>query len=269
LKREFLELLDRDLEFRYAVAGYLGLSEILKRLDMLAEEQVKLREEQIRLREEQTKIWTEIKRLSEGQTKIWEEIANLRREQIRLTEEQTRIWEEIKLLREGQTKIWEEIMKVWGEIRALREGQIRLERRIGSLEDSFSSLRSAMIGGFGELSRFAGLTFEEFVRKFLSEYMRRSGEIPSGVELVRSIIDGEEINLFLEEPLIVGEATGYAESAEEVRKLLRKADIVRARYSREPRKILVLLSVRRDAVEDIRRVAGEVGVEPIIGRVVD
>ncbi len=45
-KREFLEFLDGDLEFRYAVAGYLGLSETLKRLDALAEEQVRLREEQ-------------------------------------------------------------------------------------------------------------------------------------------------------------------------------------------------------------------------------
>jgi DNA repair ATPase RecN len=33
LKREFLELLEKDREFRYAVAGYLGLDEILKRLD--------------------------------------------------------------------------------------------------------------------------------------------------------------------------------------------------------------------------------------------
>jgi hypothetical protein len=40
LKREFLELLDKDLEFRYAVAGCLGLSEILKRLDSLTKEQV-------------------------------------------------------------------------------------------------------------------------------------------------------------------------------------------------------------------------------------
>ena len=54
-----------------------------------------------------------------------------------------------------------------------------------------------------------------------------------------------------------------------MRKLLGKADVVRVRYSREPRKILVLLSVRRDAVEDVRRVAGEGGVELIIGRVVD
>ncbi|MBS7635047.1 hypothetical protein KEJ34_06115 [Candidatus Bathyarchaeota archaeon] len=49
LKREFLDLLDRDLEFRYAVAGYLGLSEILKRLDALAEEQARLREEQTKI----------------------------------------------------------------------------------------------------------------------------------------------------------------------------------------------------------------------------
>ncbi|MEM2341933.1 MAG: hypothetical protein QXX94_00575 [Candidatus Bathyarchaeia archaeon] len=51
MKREFLELLDRNLEFRYAVAGYLSLSEMLRRLDVLAEEQIRLREEQIRLRE--------------------------------------------------------------------------------------------------------------------------------------------------------------------------------------------------------------------------
>ena len=49
LKKEALELLDRDLEFRYAIAGYLGLSEILKRLDALAGEQVRLREEQAKL----------------------------------------------------------------------------------------------------------------------------------------------------------------------------------------------------------------------------
>jgi hypothetical protein len=53
LKREFLELLEKDLEFRYAVAGYLGLSEVLKRLDAIAEEQKNLRMEQVSLREEQ------------------------------------------------------------------------------------------------------------------------------------------------------------------------------------------------------------------------
>ena len=42
LKKEFLELLKKDAEFRYAVAGYLGLLEILKRLDRLEEGQSRL-----------------------------------------------------------------------------------------------------------------------------------------------------------------------------------------------------------------------------------
>ncbi|MGQ9781562.1 MAG: hypothetical protein ACUVQ8_04830, partial [Nitrososphaeria archaeon] len=48
-KKNFFELLDRDVEFTYAVAGYLGLSEILKRLDKLEENQVKLWENLNRL----------------------------------------------------------------------------------------------------------------------------------------------------------------------------------------------------------------------------
>ena len=45
LKRRFLRLLDEDVEFRYTVAGYLGLSEILKRLDRIEAEQLRMREE--------------------------------------------------------------------------------------------------------------------------------------------------------------------------------------------------------------------------------
>jgi len=54
LKREFIELLERDIEFRYIVAGYIGLSEILKRLDILERGQNKLWENQ-------NKLWEEVK----------------------------------------------------------------------------------------------------------------------------------------------------------------------------------------------------------------
>ncbi|MEM0262561.1 MAG: hypothetical protein QXN17_07925, partial [Nitrososphaerota archaeon] len=71
LKRSVLELLEKDLEFRYAVAGYLGLSELMKRMDSLEENMVKLLENQ-------NKLWEEVKGLREGQNKLWEEIRDLR-----------------------------------------------------------------------------------------------------------------------------------------------------------------------------------------------
>jgi hypothetical protein len=131
LKRQFLELLDRDVEFRYAVAGYLGLSEILKRLDALTEQQTKLTEEQTRLVKEQTKLGEE---------------------QARLVKEQTRLVEE-------QTKIWGEISKIWSEIKDLREEQARLrEEQVRLREDmiagfkrhdeEIAKLREDMIAGF-------------------------------------------------------------------------------------------------------------------------
>ena len=132
LKSKILRLLREDEEFRYAVAGLIGLEEILKRIDTLTEEQTRIWEEIKALREEQTKTWEEIKTLREEQTKIWNEVRGIR-------EEQTRIWSEIKGLREEQTKMWHEIRelrkeqtKMWDEIKRFREDMnegFRLLRR--------------------------------------------------------------------------------------------------------------------------------------------
>ena len=45
LKSEILRLLKEDEEFRYAVAGLIGLEEVLKRLDRHETQLVKLRED--------------------------------------------------------------------------------------------------------------------------------------------------------------------------------------------------------------------------------
>ncbi|MEM4346823.1 MAG: hypothetical protein QXI02_08005, partial [Candidatus Caldarchaeum sp.] len=68
LKKQFIQLLEKDVEFRYTVAGYLGLDEILRRLASI--------EEEIR------KLWQEVKDLREGQEKLWQG--------------QERLWEEVK-----------------------------------------------------------------------------------------------------------------------------------------------------------------------------
>ncbi|MEM3021795.1 MAG: hypothetical protein QXH52_06070 [Candidatus Caldarchaeum sp.] len=56
LKRELLRLLDEDEEFRYAVAGRIGILEILKRLDRLEEGQNRLWEE-VRSIKYSTQTW--------------------------------------------------------------------------------------------------------------------------------------------------------------------------------------------------------------------
>jgi len=56
LKSRILKLLREDEEFRYAVAGLLGLEEILKRLDRHEAELVKLREDMNKLREDMNRL---------------------------------------------------------------------------------------------------------------------------------------------------------------------------------------------------------------------
>ena len=121
-KSKILKLLEEDEEFRYAVAGLLGLSEILKRLDSLVEEQTKIWMEIRGLREEQTKMWGEI-------GKVWEELRALREDMVKGFERHDRILEKHS---EELTKLREEQTKMWGEIKTLREDMnegFRLLRR--------------------------------------------------------------------------------------------------------------------------------------------
>jgi len=134
LKREFLNLLERDVEFRYTVAGYLGLSEVLKKLDSLMEEQGKIWREIKALREEQSKIWEELKSLRENQINLWEN-------QNKLWENQNRLWEEVKALREGQNKLWENQNRLWEEVRSLREGQNKLLENQNKIWEEIKALR--------------------------------------------------------------------------------------------------------------------------------
>ena len=120
LKEEILELLEKDREFRYAVAGYLGLSEIMKRLDDIAEEQVSLREEQ---------------------TKIWKEIRGLREEQVSLREDFNEMLEEMRRIDERLGRVERTLEKITLDIeeeaRSILTHRIReelgLEMELGSL----------------------------------------------------------------------------------------------------------------------------------------
>ncbi|MBS7634642.1 DUF3782 domain-containing protein [Candidatus Bathyarchaeota archaeon] len=223
LKREFLELLDRDVEFRYAVAGYLGLSEILKRLDALAEEQVRLREEQVRLREEQTKIWKEIEALREGQDRIWEEIA--------------RVWREIKDLREEQVKLRED----------MKEGFESMRRHIDALGARWGMLSES---AFREGLR--GLLEKEFGFK-IEKWVKYDGQglvygYPSHIDIDVAIRDGKTVLI---------EVKSHVER-EDVYNFRRKSEFYRIAEGREPTRLIIVTPY---ADEEAQETAKQLGIE--------
>ncbi len=209
LKREFLELLEKDLEFRYAVAGFLGFSEILKRLEehdkkfqeilaeikALRENQDKLWEGQNKLWEEVRRLWEEVralredqKRLWESQNKLWEEVKALREDQGRLWEGQNKLWEEVRKLRESQDKLWEEVRKLWEEVRALREDQNKLWEEVKALREDQKRL--------WEEVRTLRLGYEE-LRSLYGQLRDDLREVKVAVERVSHTL--ERVTLTLEE----------------------------------------------------------------------
>jgi uncharacterized protein YoxC len=248
LRRQFLKLLDEDKEFRYTVAGYLGLGEILKRLDSI--------EENIR------KIWEEIRGLREGQERLWEG--------------QNRLWEEVKALREGQeklwdgqNKLWEGQNRLWEEVKALREGQEKLWA-------SHRRLENYMRSAFGELRTALGVTYEMHAAAYLTMMLYEMGYEKAEVVSKSFVEDGEivEVDLFNEEPLVVGEVTlavkDVGDAEREVEKVMRRVGLVERVFGR--RVFMAILSVANlypEAADTLKSLAARNGIRLILGREIE
>jgi len=282
LKKEFIELLEKDRDFRYTVAGYLGLSEILKRLDRLEEGQNRLWEEVRGLREDQKKLWENQNRLWEGQAKLWEEVRGLREgqnklwEEVRsLREEQNRLWEEVKSLREGQNRLWEGQAKLWDEVKSLREGQNRLWEEVKLLRVNYDRMRKYMVSGFRDLKSSLGVAFEDHAASFLELMLEEMGYPEAKVEKKIFVHDGEivEINLFCEKPLVVGEATVSVKDAREaeaeVEKLLKRVKVVEEKYGKPE---MIILSVARptdEAAKTLKDLAERHAIRLVLGKEIE
>lgn len=77
MKEELIKLLEEDKEFRYAVAGLLGIEEILKRIDKNTEALIKLQEQVTKLQEQVAEHSRAIRSLQEQLIKHSEAIEKL------------------------------------------------------------------------------------------------------------------------------------------------------------------------------------------------
>ncbi len=248
LKRQLLELLDKDIEFRYAVAGYLGLSEILKRLDSIEESirklwenQNKLWEEVRALREDQHRLWEEVRALREGQNRLWEEVKSLR-------EGQDRLWESVNKLWEGQNKLWENVNKLWEEVRSLRLGQEEMRGELRGLCKDVGDLKKTV-------ERLT-LSLEDEARNIIAYRLKQ--ELGIEVELERVSVDTMEINVYgaTEDLCIVGEVAVRLGPGL-IKELLEKVEALKRKKSGLLRKKVLKLIYTNVAIPQALQVAQE------------
>uniref|UniRef100_A0A7C4JK71 DUF3782 domain-containing protein n=1 Tax=Ignisphaera aggregans TaxID=334771 RepID=A0A7C4JK71_9CREN len=234
LKKNFLRLLKEDEEFRYAVAGLIGLDEILKKLDKHEEELKKFREDFLVFVKEQEKKWEENRRLWEENFRRWEE--NNKR-----WEENNRRWEE-------NAKRWEEAYKRFEAIdKRLEVIEARLEHHSKVLEEHAAILKEhtkilmehsnvikELVKRVSRLELAVGaLTEASFARYVYDDlYVEASSKGEKILRRVRNYRFNEtDIDLFIEtDKSIYIVEVKVKPRHEDVGLLIAKVDLVKAKY---------------------------------------
>jgi hypothetical protein len=180
LKEEFLDLLERDRSFRYAIAGLIGIEEVLRRLDKHEEELVRLREDMV----------AGFRRHDEILEKHAQEIAKLREDMVAGFRRHD---EEIAKLREdmvaGFRRHDEEIAKLRED---MNKGFMLVERHVSALGARWGVVAEEAFreGLKGLLEKEMKLKVEKWVRR--DEEGRVFG-YPSTVEVDAALHDGDVI----------------------------------------------------------------------------
>jgi len=259
LKRQILKLLKEDEEFRYAVAGLIGLEEVLKAIKSL-QEQVAEHTSAIRsLQEHVVKLEERFAKLEERYAKLEERYAKLEEQVLQLEERFARLEERFAMLEERFVKIEERLL----------EAEKRMEGAVLSLQRSMEKVTAHLAA----LGRRYGLFTEDAFReavKYLVEDLLKEYEVrrwiyydseglvfghPSVVEVDVLIKDGEHILVEYKADIERGDVAELARQG----KLYEKATGVK------PKLLLVGPTASKRAVE----LARELGVEIRTGEVMD
>lgn len=227
LKSKIFKLLKEDEEFRYAVAGLIGLEEILRRLEKHDERFISIEEEIRKLREDMNK----------GFERYDEELARLREDMNRGFERYDR---ELAKLREDMNKGFERYSK---ELTKLREDMNRgfqlMDRRLRYLE---------------AFTERVSLTLEEEAIEVVAGKLSEKG---IRIKLDTLILPDIEVNIYGvgDDICVIGEVATRAGTRiiEEIDEKVKQLSI---RYPEHMRKkivkVLYTMWITREAVEEAR-----------------
>ena len=183
LRDEFLRLLKEDEEFRYAVVGLLGISDVQSSLRQLidvvhslAEGQDALRADVDRLWQENNKLWQEVRRINDNIEKLWKEIMDINRELTSLSRSYGGLSEAVGFLVEQNARHY---LQSW-----VREG-------LGISIDRFKRRR---VEGVGEFDGYAEVGDKVVVAEVKTTLRLRDVEDFMGrVSKLRGIVVGREV----------------------------------------------------------------------------
>jgi hypothetical protein len=219
-----LRLLKEDEEFRYAVAGLLGLEEILKRLDRNEQELVRLREDMAKMFEKHEERFA---RIEEEIRRIWQEIERLREDMVKGFERHDL---ELARLREDMVKGFERHDM---EIARLREDMMKgfdaMNRRISALGARWGleSEEAFREGLRGILEKELGLKVERWTA------FDETGSVfghPSQVEVDVAVSNGK---------VMLIEVSSHVKQAD-VAALVKKAELYERITGRRPDRLIVV-----------------------------
>lgn len=215
VKRELLRLLREDEEFRYAVAGLLGVedmkvgltglrevvSTLAQALARLEETVLKLTDRLIRFEETVAKLAEGLAALRDTVSKLAERLMRLEEEVGRLAVSQSRLESRVESLERGQERLEEVVSR-------LAESQLRLEARQAALEEAVTKLAEAqsrtelalreLARQVGSLSETVGFGLEDIARVTVPGWLQRHAGIRVE-ELTRRFfeVEGETVEIDL------------------------------------------------------------------------
>ena len=252
LRSELLRLLKEDEEFRYAVAGLIGLGEVLKRLE---EHDRKFTEILERLEEHDKKFAEILERLDRHEA----ELARLRKDMNNLREDMNRLREDMN---RGFRRYDEELARLRED---MNKGFERYDRELVRLREDmnkgFELLRRHIDALGARWGLMAEEAFREGLRGILEEELGLKVERWTGYDeegLVYGHPSSVEIDVAIKnEKLILVELSSHAR-ASDVAAFARKAELYARKTGKRPDRLVIVTPF---ADEGARRLASELGVE--------
>ncbi|MEM1598315.1 MAG: hypothetical protein QXP31_07490 [Pyrobaculum sp.] len=262
-KRRFLKALEEDVEFRLAVAGLIGLGEVLKEL-------YRLREESERRWAREERRWKTWQRTWQKFLKDYERRWQQEEERWKREEERWQTWyntwqkflEDYEKRWQREEERWQTWYQTWQKF--LED----YEARWKWAEGEFKWLRSAL----SEIREALGGGFEYYTARVVSLLLRERGvECDVRVNVTLPVDGFKEVDLFCGEPLVVGEVSVAVRSVEEavgVLEQLKRSVEAAERFTgkRTYLKVLAVEFASAEVAEYLQKRCEAEGVYLILGR---